>query len=262
MTVESLLLPAATGRFVRLVWRDAATAPVLSAATAAALKTTAPAQAARTSLLFSPLPASAASATGEALDFDLGGVLPVTELDLKLPPGTRVAPVRVQGRSRANEAWRELGSAVFYRLERDGAASTAPPLALQADVRYMRLLPDARSPALDPAGTRLIVSVRPAQLVFASQGRPPYTLQAGSAEAAAGALPVNTLIPQLDDERPRFGRAELGAWSEDAGAARQAVAAERQAALRPWLLWAVLLAGVAGLGFMVWRLARSRPAAG
>jgi hypothetical protein len=40
--------------------------------------------------------------------------------------------------------------------------------------------------------------------------------------------------------------------------ARQAEAADRQAALRPWLLWAVLLAGVAGLGFMVWRLARGR----
>jgi hypothetical protein len=34
---------------------------------------------------------------------------------------------------------------------------------------------------------------------------------------------------------------------------------QRRAALRPWLLWAVLLAGVAGLAFMVWRL--TRPAA-
>ena len=38
--------------------------------------------------------------------------------------------------------------------------------------------------------------------------------------------------------------------------AQEAQAAERKAALRPWLLWGVLLAGVAGLGAMVWKLAR------
>jgi hypothetical protein len=30
--------------------------------------------------------------------------------------------------------------------------------------------------------------------------------------------------------------------------------------LRPWLLWAVLITGVIGLGALVWRLARSGPA--
>ena len=38
-------------------------------------------------------------------------------------------------------------------------------------------------------------------------------------------------------------------------------AAQRLAAWRPWLLWAVLVAGVGGLGFMVWRLARAGPPA-
>ena len=69
------------------------------------------------------------------------------------------------------------------------------------------------------------------------------------------------VVPQLDEERPRFGRATLGAWSEVAAVARQAETAEQLAALRPWLLWAVLLVGVAALAFMVWRLMRA-PAAG
>ena len=38
-------------------------------------------------------------------------------------------------------------------------------------------------------------------------------------------------------------------------------APQRLAAWRPWLLWAVLVAGVDGLGFMVWRLARAGPPA-
>ncbi len=253
-------LPTATPRFVRLVWRDLAAAPALTGATAVALRQTRQPQEASTELRVAALPASAAQgqAQNPALHFDLGAALPLATLDLQLPPGTRVAPVRVQGRVRADEPWRELGSAVFYRIERDGQASRSPPWPLQATVRYLRLWPDERAPALDPASTPLVLQLHLARLLFAAQGTPPYRLLAGAADAAPGALPVATLVPQLDEERPRFGRAELGAWSEDAGVAAQASAAARQAALRPWLLWGVLLAGVSGLGFMVWRLARRR----
>jgi Protein of unknown function (DUF3999) len=68
-------------------------------------------------------------------------------------------------------------------------------------------------------------------------------------------------VPQLDAERARFGRAELGAFSADATIERAAERAEQQARWRPALLWGVLLLGVAGLGTLVWRLARSGPAA-
>jgi len=67
-------------------------------------------------------------------------------------------------------------------------------------------------------------------------------------------------VPQLESERPRFGHAELGAFVADEAVARAVAAESRQARFRPWLLWAVLLAGVAGLGTLVWRLARSGPA--
>jgi hypothetical protein len=100
-----------------------------------------------------------------------------------------------------------------------------------------------------------------ASLVFAQQGQPPLALLAGSANAPASALPLGTLVPSLDDERARFGRATLGAWSEVAAVARAEEAQKKLAALRPLLLWAVLLAGVAGLGFMVWRLARDKATA-
>jgi hypothetical protein len=54
----------------------------------------------------------------------------------------------------------------------------------------------------------------------------------------------------------------LGPWREEAAVAQAEAQAQRIAALRPWLLWSVLLAGVAALGWMVWRLARERPASG
>ena len=70
---------------------------------------------------------------------------------------------------------------------------------------------------------------------------------------------MSTVVPQLESERPRFGHGELGAFVADEAVARAVAAESRQARLRPWLLWAVLLAGVAGLGALVWRLARAGP---
>jgi hypothetical protein len=253
------------GRFVRLVWLDAANAPRLSGAKVVAPLTRSQHLDPPTSLEF----AATAEPTGKrakdewaagALHFDLGGVLPLEQLDLAWPTGTtRVLPARVQGRSQVDEPWRDLAQAVFYRLERGTDASVSPPLALLgARVRYVRVVPDRRAAALDGAAVRLLVQAPLGSLVFASQGQPPYRLLAGQADALTGALPVATLVPALEDERPRFGRANLGPWTEVAAVAQAQQAEQRRAALRPWLLWAVLVLGVAGLGFMVWRLARPR----
>ena len=263
LTQPTVVLPTGAGRFVRMVWFDPAAAPTLTGVKAIAARQRSVVLDPPTELTFSASPEPAGktapdAASARALHFDLGGALPLEQLDLQLAPGTRVAPVRVQGRQHVDERWSDLTQAVFYRLERDGSVSTSPPVALYAAMRYLRVLPDERSAPLDATLTRLVVQARLASLVFASQGLAPYTLLAGAGDAPAGALPTSTLVPALDDERPRFGKASLGEWSEVAAVARQVEAEQRQAALRPWLLWAVLLAGVAGLGFMVWRLARGR----
>jgi hypothetical protein len=127
-----------------------------------------------------------------------------------------------------------------------------------AAVRYLRLVPDRRAAALDPGRTKLEVKAQLARLVFAMQGTGPFRLEVGSTSAAPSALPATVLVPGLEGERPRFGRAVLGDWAEVASVAR-AVDRDRQvAALRPWLLWGVLLVGIAALALMVWRLARQR----
>ena len=66
-------------------------------------------------------------------------------------------------------------------------------------------------------------------------------------------------MPQLDVERARFGRGELGAFGADASVARTVARSEAEERWRPVLLWGVLLAGVAVLGALVWRLARAGP---
>lgn len=261
LTQPSVMLPRDAGRFIRLMWADTKTVPTLIGAKVITAQQRRVALDTPTDLRVSPSQEPRGrmaldEISKRALHFDLGGALPLVQIDLQLAPGTHVAPVRLQGRIRIDEPWRDLTYSVFYRLERGATVSTSPPVPLQATVRYMRVIPDERAAPLDATQTRLAVQAQLASLVFTMQGQAPFTLLAGSVNAAGSALPATTLVPAFEDERARFGQATLDEWSEIAAVVRQAEAEKRQAELRPWLLWAVLLAGVAGLGFMVWRLAR------
>ena len=260
LTQPNVALPASAGRYLRLVWADPAAAPALVGAEGVVDQQRRVTLDPPTEVVAQALPGDPAEQPAPprgALTFDLGGILPVVRIDLRFATGTHVAPVRLQGRDRKDERWRELGQAVFYRLERDGTATTSPPLELQQSTRFVRVVPDERAAALDAREVRLAVDAQLGRLVFASQGTPPFALLAGSPRARPAALPVATLIPDLAAERGRFGQATLGTWEEEAQVARRREAERREAEWRPRLLWAVLLVGVAVLGLMVWRLARS-----
>jgi hypothetical protein len=265
LTQPVVSLPDAAGRFVRLVWPEPPAAPLLTGATVlvAARHRVAIDSARELGFAASSEPAGRRPLDADArraLHFDLGGALPLVDVDLAFASGTHVAPVRLQGRVRVDEPWRELGSGVFYRLERGGDVAHSPAIALPVTARFLRFIADERAAPLDGVDARLVVHAALPTLVFAAQGEAPFRLLAGSADAPAGALPVATVVPQLESERPRFGHGELGAFVADEAVVRAAAAESRQARLRPWLLWGVLVVGVAGLGLLVWRLARSRPA--
>ena len=131
----------------------------------------------------SPEPAGTAppqDAAKRALHFDLGGVVPLVDVDLRFDAGTHVAPVRLQGRARIDQPWRDVGSGVFYRLERGGEVGNSPALALPVVVRYLRVVPDERAASLEGVGARLVVHASFASIVFAAQGeappRPPLSI--------------------------------------------------------------------------------------
>lgn len=251
-------LPESAGRFVRLSWLDPSSAPLLvgAASVAETPGRLAAAAADELEIAASPAPAGKEAEPRGSLHFDLGGRLPLIDVELRFASGTRVAPVRLQGRMRAEDPWRELGSGVFYRIERDGRTSNSPAWLLPAEARFIRVVPDERAAALDAKETRLVVHARLASLVLASSGQPPLRLLAGSADAPAGALPLATLVPQLDQEQKRFGQARLGGFVEAPEVARAAERAVAEGRLRLGLLWTVLVVGVAGLGLLVWHLAK------
>jgi hypothetical protein len=262
LTQPVVALAGAPGRFVRLVWSEPSAAPVLVGATAVFASRHEVAFATSPELTFAPTPEPAGRRDGDAaprgaLHFDLGGPLPLVDVDLRFDGGTHVAPVRLQGRARVDEPWRELGAGVFFRLEHGADVRTAPAIALPATLRFLRVVPDERAAALDPAHVRLAAHADLATLVFARQGEPPFRLLAGARGAAPSALPLSLVVPAFESERPRFGRASLGEFAVDRIAAQAAERAAARERWRPWLLWGVLLVGVGVLAALVWRLARS-----
>jgi hypothetical protein len=252
----NLVLSTSSGRFVRLIWNDAADAPEITGALAVFPEARALAVDPPTELTFAPVDPPADARPARTVYFDLRGALPVVRAEIQWPDGIHIAPVRLEGRVKATDSWWPLSSGVFYRLERDGIVSTAGPLPIGAATRYLRVTPDERAGTLDVRQTRLVAWVQLTTLVFASEGRAPYVLQAGASSASAGALPAGTLVPSLDEERPRFGHATVGTWSEATEVANQEAASRQRATLRLVLLWSVLVGGVAALGYMVWRLSR------
>jgi hypothetical protein len=255
-----LPLPPGVGRYIKLVWSDALQAPRLTGIDAVSTGAPAPAE----PLIHQQFAAQPPATEGgeRALTFDLGGKLPLQRIDLDLPAGTWLVPVRWQGRSDTREAWQPIGAQVHYRLERHGEVARSPALIVDQRLRYLRALPDTRAGLPEAAQIRLDVQVPAARLVFVAQGRPPYRLEAGApagttpVASTEGALPLHTLIADLPAERARFGQAVPGAWQEDTAATQREARQQQRREMRPWLLWGVLLAGVAGLGAMVWQLMR------
>jgi hypothetical protein len=251
-----VVLPDAPGRFVRLVWSDPAGAPALHGASVlvAANHEVSVDSARELTFAASPEPpATGASdpAARRALHFDLGGILPLIDVDLRFDSGTHVAPVRLQGRTRADQPWRDLGSGVFYRLERGGDVGSSPAIALPVAVRFLRVVPDERAAALDAAQARLVVHAALASLVFATQGESPFRLLAGSRDACRCRSARSCRSSRASALRPRHARHP----AVDAAAERHRM---RRAAGE--VASGLLIAGAAGLGALVWRLARSGPA--
>ncbi len=262
-------LPTAPSRFVRLMWDDPAGAPKLAGAELLRKHPKTQHLDAPTEIILNGSrtePDLGGKATkdktpddGHTLYFDLGGDLPLASLDLRFDANTQVAPARIYVRSPADAAWRLIASSVFYRFRRGTETVQAPSLDIDARARYLRIVVDPRAAPLDAAGSHLVVMARLASLVFAPEGPTPLTLHAGSDKAATGALPIASLVPDLNAERPRFGTAHLGAWRENPEATREAAIESRNATVRRLLLWGVLTAGVGMLAYMVWRQAATRP---
>jgi hypothetical protein len=190
--------------------------------------------------------------------FDLGARLPVEAWRVVLAEPNWAATFTLLARDTAGGDWRPVSSATFYRLVRDATQLQSPPLEIaRHPAREWMLRVDPQSGGIGNASPSLEVQGRSDEIVFVTRGDPPFRLAFGNPDAKPAWVPVSTLIPnyQRDDER-KLGEALVGPVSSGPVRASKWPAWAAEMGPRKLTLWAVLIAAVAVLGFMAWRLKR------
>jgi hypothetical protein len=194
----------------------------------------------------------------DELVFDLGARLPVEAVRLVPSTVNDVVAATLFARNDPKERWALTATGPFYRMQLEGAEKQSPPLELgRRAARYWLVKLAGRT--ADNAPPALEVQWRPAQVVFAARGTPPFTLAFGNSQAQSTALPVTAMVP---DYKPRMElalpEAKVGPVTSGPPASGWEKLVE-DASPKRIALWVVLIAGVVVLGFMAWRLMKPSP---
>ena len=190
------------------------------------------------------------------LIFDLGARLPVEALRLVPAQDNSVLVATLFVRNETTEQWRGVTTGTFYRLQREGVESASPikELGGRATARYWmaRLAPGSSQGPLP----MLEIQWTPARLVFVKQGEGPFHLAFSNPQATAAVLPIDSLIPNYKKGAEELlKRAKVGTVAAQPPPDRwEKLIGEMDA--RRITLWAVLILGVAALGFMAWKLSK------
>ncbi len=98
-------------------------------------------------------------------------------------------------------------------------------------------------------------------MIFLASGKPPYSLAFGRDKVSSATLDLAQVAPGFSaSELGKLEQASAGALRvQQASATLESDAATASAAAqqRLWILWGVLLLGVAVLGTMAWRLLKA-----
>lgn len=251
-------VPPTVGPFLRISWEGTPPRTALTGVTAT--QSSAAPEPARTLSYADAVPGSA---PGE-YDFDLGARLPVDRLTLVLPEPNTVADAEFLSRDSSHGVWKSVAHARLYRLAVDGAAdlSNAPVPVAPERARYWRVRIAGAGGGLGRGTPRLEAGWRADEVLFVARGAPPFSLVFGNGAAGPTAVAESVLrldAPATGASGPRRAvepvPATLGPVGELGGEDRLVVPTGGPDRRR-WLLWTVLIAGVALLAWMALGIAR------
>jgi hypothetical protein len=185
---------------------------------------------------------------------DLGGRFPVDRLALRLPQENTIVPVRFLSKGKPEDKWVPVTRAVVYRLKQNGRELVSPEISIGMNShRYWLLRVDPAAGGIGSGSLIVRTGWTPREIVFTARGTGPFRLAYGNAKAQAGSLGIEALVPGWrTDQEPQMSVASTGPVQKLAGE----VAARPRADLKKWGLWSALLAGVAVLAWMAWRLSK------
>jgi hypothetical protein len=186
--------------------------------------------------------------------FDTGGVFPVERVKIRLPQPNTIAQATLSARANAQAPWRPVVSARLFRLAGaagQGEQENAPITVPATGERYWRLQVDTRNGGLGAGAPLLAIGWRPATVTYAARGDVPFVLAVGEVARGSPVARADLLV----GASPLVAPAQLGTMRESPADAL--TAGPPGGRTRQWVLWGVLIAAVAVLGGMAWRLFRT-----
>lgn len=248
-------------RYARLTWRRGT--PLVFAEIRAETIARAPQEPVRETLWVKPLPGRQAG----DLVYPAGIGLPVEQVSLKLSEANIIYPLTLGGyverpthRGSKTTEWvfQPRTRATFYQITQDGQTRRSGALTIaRAHQAEWVIRPQNPATTVQP---ELGLSWQPATVVFLAGGSPPHTLHFGRRDAIPASQPLAQVAPGFKaDEIRQLEQAQGGVLQQlqaDAINDNAANLAGLSARQRNWILWGVLLLGVAVLGGMAWRLVR------
>ncbi|RMQ47764.1 putative transmembrane protein [Pseudomonas cichorii] len=251
---REVALPGRPARYLRLLWNTPHTAPELTSAQLFS----APGDKPQRPLSWSqPLDGNLEKPGSYLWQLPTG--LPVQRLKVDLAQPNSLAPGTLYGRMDNKSPWQRLGSGLLYRLTQNGQDVVQDEIPASGSiVRELKLEVDERGGGLGTQAPTLRFAVHAPQLVFLARGTGPFSLAIGNPGARPANLPLATLIPDYSAQKmDSLSRAEPA--SEPL---RIASPTQTAASSMDWKrigLWAVLVLGVALLGWMALGTLRASP---
>ena len=193
-------------------------------------------------------------------EFRLDGHYPVSRVSLQMPQRNTAVQARLLSRESEMASWQPRYEGLFYDLEREGQHLSSEPVGLLPALSHplWRLEVPPSGGGLGSGVPQLELEWQPHRLLFVARGEMPFTLAFGRRETTADAMAIDPLLHRIsaDEGQGRMIKtARAGSEFELGGESRlQAVAPPLP--WKKWLLWAVLLSGVAILAVMVRTLYR------
>ncbi len=194
--------------------------------------------------------------------FDLGGTIPVDQIQIDLPDENTVVESRLSSATAPEGPWADSFSGLLFALDGDTPLRN-PAIRWPANRhRYVKLTTSAKGGGIRGGVPMLQAAWYPEQLLFIAHGAPPYRLGYGRAGAAASHFGATDLIATANIKLKDVPLATARLGDEYATASPNVlVATAEPIATRTIALWAVLLLSVLVALVLSIRLARQIRAA-
>jgi hypothetical protein len=190
--------------------------------------------------------------------FDPGGYWPADQARLKFSVSNVVLHGALMSRPNANRHWRTQQSGAFYHLKHGSTSLVSEPVEFSTTSdRYWRFETVSGQSTLSSTTPDLELGWVPHLLTFVAQGAPPYTVAFGSGTTKPPERPVDLLLRALDEEQAAaLVKPARASGVFTLGGESRMAPPPQSFPWKTWVLWGVLLAGVAVLTWMVRQLFR------